>query len=257
MTRAAPGFKDYFSEDAAAYAAFRPGYPPAMFAWLATLPNARGAAWDAGTGSGQAAIALAEYFERVEATDLSGRQIDHAMPHPRVTYRSAPATESGLSAGEVDLVTAAQALHWFDHEAFFREVHRVLAPGGAIAVWCYQLTRITPAIDRVVKRLYGEVLDRWWARERRLVEEGYRSIPFPFRELSAPDFAMTAQWTLPTFVGYLSTWSAVRRCRAETGIDPIEAVAGDLAAAWGDADLERTITWPLAIRAGVPSSPKR
>ena len=131
-------FKDYFSDAAASYATFRPRYPAALFDFVATLPIRRGTVWDCATGNGQAAIPLAEHFDRVIATDASADQIAHAEPHPRVSYRVALADASGLEvASSVDLVTVAQALHWFPLDRFFGEVRRVLVPDGVLAVWCY------------------------------------------------------------------------------------------------------------------------
>ncbi|HEX6397189.1 MAG TPA: class I SAM-dependent methyltransferase, partial [Steroidobacteraceae bacterium] len=128
-----------FTTVAREYANFRPGYPPKLFAWLARVAPARDAVWDCGCGSGQASVALAEYFERVHATDVAPQQIAAAKPHPHVTYAVAPAERSGLPAASVDLVTVAQALHWFDFDRFYAEVRRVCRPGGLLAVWAYEL----------------------------------------------------------------------------------------------------------------------
>jgi len=243
-------FRDYFSDEAAGYAAWRPGYPTALFAWLATLPGGTRLAWDAGTGNGQAARGLAKYFDRVLATDASANQLRQAASHPKVEYRCAVAVDSGLPAASADLVTVAQALHWFDRPAFFEEVARVLAPEGAVAVWCYGLPRITAPVDSVIEHLYKERLGRWWDLDRRLVEDGYRTIAFPFRELEGPTFTMEASWTLAHLAGFLRSWSAVRRCHRETGEDPLRDVDGPLRTAWGDPAQARVIRWPLAVRAG-------
>src|SRR5205823_14795537 len=115
------------------YRRFRPTYPPRLFEVLADWSPALRLAWDCGTGNGQAALALAEWFERVIATDRSPEQIAQATPHPGIDYRVAPAEDSGLADSSVDLVTVAQAVHWFDLHRFYAEVRRVARPRALIA----------------------------------------------------------------------------------------------------------------------------
>jgi SAM-dependent methyltransferase len=246
------GFKDHFSGHAGAYSRHRPTYPAALFAYLASLPPSRQRAWDCATGNGQAATGLARHFDSVIATDASAEQIRHASPHERVEYRVAPAEDPGLEPGSIDLVTAAQAAHWFDPERFRREVERVLAPGGFVAVWCYGVFRISPAVDPVIDRLYSQIVGPWWPPERRLVDEGYRSLPFDFEERPAPAFAIEVEWTLEEVTGYIGTWSAVRRYAAGSGVDPITLVQTDLTRAWGDPDERLPIRWPIGLRVGRP-----
>ncbi len=243
-------FHDHFSDRASAYARFRPTYPPALFAWLAGLSPNRALAWDAGTGSGQAAVGLAEHFARVIATDPSSAQLAEARPHAAVEYRIGVEGRSGLEAATADLVTAAQALHWFDLEAFYREVARVIRPGGLLAVWCYGLHRVTPEIDRVFDRFYGQTLGPWWPAERAEVESGYRRLPFPFPEIAAPPFDMVAPLDLAGLLAYVGTWSAVRRKIAATGVDPIGELTHELPLTWGDPATVREVRWPLSVRAG-------
>ena len=245
-----PDFADHFSAVAAGYAASRPHYPDALFGWLASLAPSRTCAWDAGTGNGQAATALAGHFDHVVATDASAEQITAAVPHPRVEYRVATAERSGLASGSLDLVTVAQALHWFDVSAFNVEVTRVLRPGGVLAVWTYALPVLgDAALDAELGRLHDSVR-AWWPAERRLVETGYRTLPFPFPELAVPQFDMTAQWDLDRLLSYVRTWSAVTRRRNATGADPLAAAAGALSLAWGRAAEVRTVRWPLSLRVG-------
>lgn len=241
---------DYFSDRSDAYARYRPRYPDALFAWLASLPAGRERAWDCATGSGQAALALAPYFGEVVATDLSGAQIARAPAHPRVRYAEAPAEASGLPDASVDLVTVAQALHWLDFDAFFAEVRRVAKPGAILAAWAYGLQEIDPPVDAVLRRFYFEVVGSFWPPERRYVENGYATIPFPFPEIAAPLFAMEADWDLPHLVGYLRTWSAAREYERWHRRDPVAEVEPDLAGAWGDASKPKRVRWPLHLRVG-------
>jgi len=243
-------FKDHFSDQAADYARYRPDYPHELFVYLGSLVLARECAWDCGTGSGQAAVALAEFFDRVVATDASEKQILSATKSPRVEYRIAPAENSGLSFQSLDLIAVAQALHWFDLDAFYMEAKRVLKPDGILAVWCYGLLEIGPEIDAIINRFYREIVGPYWPPERKIIESRYQTIPFPFAELQPPQFTMETHWSLAQLVGYLRTWSATRAFIVATRTDPIEEIISDLSTAWEKQDRERLISWPLSIRAG-------
>ena len=244
-------FKDHFSEGSANYAHYRPGYPNTLFEYLATLTTYHTVAWDCATGSGQAALQLARHFEQVVATDASRRQIEAATASEKIVYRVAPAEQTDLDSDSIDLVTVAQALHWFDLERFYAEVKRVLNRQGVIAVWTYNLCRISPTIDEQVDQLYHDTLNNYWPDERRLVENGYTDMPFPFvTQPAIPEFAMSAHWTLPRLLGYLRTWSAVRRYSDATGNDPVAPLAKQIEQVWGNPEQARAVAWPLSIRIG-------
>lgn len=244
-------FNDHFSAMAGDYARYRPTYPSALFSYLAEVAPARERVWDCGAGSGQASCALAEYFEQVIATDASAEQIAAAMPHPRIDYRVAPAEASGLDEASVDLVTVAQALHWFDLEPFYCEVRRVLRPGGALAVWSYGIMQVEgDAVDALLLRFYRETVGPYWPPERRLVEQRYEGVPFPFDELSPPVFEIGRDLTFAQLCGYLRSWSATGRFVAEKGVDPVVTLEAELLPLWGAAARPRRITWPLTLRVG-------
>ena len=242
-------FKDHFSTVADDYARFRPGYPPALFDALATLAPARNLAWDCATGNGQAALPLAERFARVVATDLSGAQLEQAIPHPRIEYRQAGAEASGLESGSVDLVTVAQAAHWFDFEPFYREVRRVLAPRGVVALWTYHHLDTDREVLEVLLR-FRERVQADWPPERRWVEELYRTLPFPFAELEVGPFVFAEDWVAERVLGYLGTWSATSAFRRRTGEDAVAALRPELLAAWGDPRRPRRLRWPIHLRVG-------
>lgn len=245
------GFNDHFTAVAAQYADYRPGYPPALFDWLASECAEHVLAWDCGTGSGQAATLLAAHFQHVIATDASAAQIAQAVRHPRIDYRVARAEDSGLDAQCVDLVVVAQALHWFDLERFYAETARVLKPGGLIAAWTYGALELDSAeLNAIAGHLYGVELGPYWPPQRKLVEQGYRDLDFPFRRITAPAFSMRADWTLQQLLGYFRSWSATSRFIKTQGVDPIDAVDARLREHWDDAERRRTVTWPLAILAG-------
>ncbi len=241
--------KDLFSQHAADYAKYRPNYPAGLFEHLASLVPLRGRAWDCATGNGQAAVGLAAHFEEVVATDASVQQLAQAAPHPRVSYRVALAENSGLESGSVDLVTVAQALHWFDLPQFYREARRVArGPGAMLAVWCYALAEIEHGVDAVVRRYYDEVVGEYWEPERRLVELGYQTIAWTFAAVPTPQFEMQVEWNLARLTCYLNTWSATQAAAHAMARNPLDAIAHDLARAWGDPGQPRRVRWPLFLR---------
>lgn len=242
-------FKDLFSAKAGEYARFRPRYPADLYAWVAAQPRERRLAVDVGTGNGQAAVELARHFERVVGVDPSAEQLANATPAANVTYRVGGAEATGVEPGSsADLLTAAQAFHWFKQEAFFAEVRRVVRPGGCLAVWCYGLTAISREVDAAVHELYEDRLGPYWEPERRLVEQGYRLERFPFEEIAAPSFEMRLDWTIEQLIGYLGTWSPLKRYREARGADALAESLPRLRAAWGEAET-RAVTWPISVRA--------
>ncbi len=246
-------FTDHFAQVASHYAAHRPTYPPALFDWLADQVPARELAWDCATGTGQAACELARRFNRVVATDASAAQIAVATPCPAVEYRTAPAEQSGLGDASVDLITVAQALHWFDLDAFYYEVRRVLKPGGLLAVWTYGVFGTEggaggEAVQKLLHSFYYDTVRPYWPPERRHVENGYADLAFPFEPVTAPAFSMAVEWRLADLVGYLRSWSATARFREAKGTDPVLLLEQQLSGLWGEG--QRRILWPLSIRAG-------
>jgi SAM-dependent methyltransferase len=243
-------FEDHFSRGAEEYARFRPSYPTELFELLASIAPARGLAWDCGTGNGQAALSLAAHFDRVVATDASADQIAHAFPHARVEYRVEPSEAVSLPAESTDLVSVAVAVHWFDLERFYAEVRRVLRPGGIIAVWTYHLPSIELGIDRVIESYYADILSGCWPEKISYLHERYRTLPFPFDEMSVPEYRMSSDWDLERLGGFLNSWSATRRYQEVHGSNPMALIWDELSALWGAPDALRTISWPLHIRVG-------
>lgn len=243
-------FADHFSSGSADYARFRPDYPSALFEWLATTVRQRDLAWDCATGNGQAAVGLAAHFRQVIATDGSAPQLTAAARNPRVGYAAAVAEHAPLGDHSVDLVTVAQALHWFDLREFYGEVIRVARPRAVLAVWSYGHTSVAPAIDRIIGAFYRDTIGRYWPPERRHVENGYRDLAFPFAPITAPRFDMVRSWSAAELLGYIGTWSAVQRYRKANGEDGVMAFAEKLTRAWGDPTTRREVRWPLTLRVG-------
>ncbi|MDQ2691129.1 MAG: class I SAM-dependent methyltransferase [Chloroflexota bacterium] len=243
-------FEDHFSKHSEQYAQYRPKYPEEVYAYLASLAPTRSLAWDCGTGNGQAAVGLARYFDRVYATDASADQIAAAYSHEKVDYHVESAEHVSLADSSVDLVTVAVALHWFQFDEFYREVKRVLKPRGILAAWTYHLPEISTEIDPLLERYYREILNGYWPERIQYLEERYKTIPFPFEDIVSPSFVMTTNWTLTQLAGFLDSWSATQRYKAQKGDHPLERIWEKLCTVWGDEDQRRPTRWQLHFRIG-------
>lgn len=243
------GFADHFGPSSALYCEARPGYPPALFHFIAIIAPHTRLAWDCATGSGQAANGLAGRFTKVLATDPSDAMIAAAAPHPRVRY-AVTAYDTGLEAGTVGAVTVAQALHWLDLDGFLREARRVLVPDGLLAAWCYSLPRVVPEVDDVTDHFYRVTLGSYWPPERRHVENGYQSIALPIDEYAVPPFEMVEDWVCDGYLAYVRSWSAVARCIEARGPEPVATFERALREAWGNPARTRRVRWPMHFRVG-------
>jgi SAM-dependent methyltransferase len=243
-------FRDYFSTQAKEYAQHRPSYPDAMFDYLASLAPSKETAWDCGTGNGQAALALATKFQQIIATDASTTQIENAFPHERISYRVEPSEKTTIPSNSVDLITVGTAVHWFDFDPFYAEVRRVGKPGGILAVWTYSFPIIEPGIDRWLQHFYWETLAGFWPERIHYLEERYETLPFPFEEFQPPEFEMEATWSVDDLIGFLGSWSAVRKLIQAQGEVAFEGPLKELKRIWGKETKERAIRWPLYFRIG-------
>ena len=245
-------FKDYFSGASEAYAQYRPDYPNELFTYLASLTQKHETAWDCATGTGQTAKNLSTLYETVIATDASQTQITQAKrllsKTNNISFKVTRAEDTKIAGNSIDLLTVSQAMHWFDLKTFSAEVDRVLRPGGVLAVWAYDLMTITPSIDKVVSHLYGTVLDGYWPLERKMIENGYRDIVFPLKQIRPPTFKMQHDWDLPQLLNYLQTWSSVRKQLSTTGGALVETEFNNISKLWGATKDQRTIEWPLVLK---------
>lgn len=242
--------RNWFDLGGKAYARFRPEYPVELAVFLASVVPDAGLAVDAGCGNGQLTCLLADHFQAVVGIDPSADQIAHAVPHRRIRYHCAPAERLPLADGSASLIAAAQAAHWFDLPAFYKEACRVASPAGILALISYGVLRLEPALDDRFQRFYRDGMGPYWPPERKLVDTGYATLAFPFEELSVPAMEIRLDWSLSAFLGYLSTWSAVR-CACEAGReDLLLDFADDMAGVWGDEALLRSVSWPINMRIG-------
>ena len=241
---------DHFSKQASDYSLYRPHYPEELFKYLASLTPEHELAWDCATGNGQAAIALSTFYKNVEATDASEKQIEQATPHNNIRYQVSEASQTPFANNSFDLITVAQALHWFDMDKFYKEVNRVAKPNGIFAAWCYSLFSINDELDPIIHHFYHETIGPYWPKERNYIDNKYETIPFPFESISTPGFSLTSQWNLQQVMGYMSTWSAVRYYREQQQIDPIPSLHQQLKQHWQDETIVKEIRWPIYLKVG-------
>jgi SAM-dependent methyltransferase len=239
-----------FAIDSNRYAQFRPRYPDELFAFLAAQCSEHDYAWDCATGNGQAAVALTPFFSRIEATDISQEQIQNNIPHPQVRYSVAPAETTEFADNSFDLITAAQSVHWFDLPQFFHEVSRVLKPEGVLAIFGYSSLEAEPQIDRILAANLYPLIEPYWSSGNRLLMNNYGGVILPFPEIPIPrNFKIEMTWDLSHFLGYLSTWSAVKRYTEENGVDPVIQLGEVLSPAWGDPHIPRRFFIPVVVKA--------
>lgn len=242
-------YQHLFDPQAANYVRYRPGYPAELFEFLNSITPDHRLAWDVGTGSGQAATQLAEFFNAVLATDSSEAQVSQAKPNEKITFLALPAEDSQLADASCDLVTAANAVHWFDLDAFYNEVNRVLKPQGVIAVWGYGWLIGPDYMKDVLEAFYDHVRP-YWPEPTKYVQEKYRNLPFPFAEIEKPTLSLEETWSVERMLGFYSSWSASEICRTTTGVSPIIKLAEDLKAVAPDELSTHKISLPLYMRVG-------
>jgi SAM-dependent methyltransferase len=250
MTTESTPTRNWFDQGGQAYARFRPECPAQLAAFLAAQAADPRLAVDVGCGNGQLTQLLAPWFDKVVGLDPSAEQIANAVAEGAVSYECAPAERLPIADRSASLITAAQAAHWFDLPAFYREVRRIGIPGAVVALISYGVLTLDSTLDARFQAFYAEEIGPYWPPERKLVDTGYASIDFPFEELAAPSLEIRLEWTLPEFLGYVSTWSAVRSAREAGRDDLLGAFADDMAAAWGDPQRRHVIVWPVSMRLG-------
>jgi ubiquinone/menaquinone biosynthesis C-methylase UbiE len=241
--------KDNFSDNADQYARFRPDYPEALIHYILQQTAAHQTAWDCGTGNGQLAKKLSPHFATVYATDISAEQLANAATAENIIYQLSPAEQTDFSDKQFDLITVAQAVHWFQFDHFYQEVYRTLKDGGLVVIAGYSLLRVSPEIDRVLLHFYKDIVGPYWDEERKYIDDQYLTIPFPFQDIAAPELEQQYLWTFEQLIGYLCTWSAVKHFIKEEGSDPVLVIADALKTAWG-MDERREVAFPTLIRAG-------
>lgn len=241
--------KDNFSQQSSLYAQYRPDYPPEIFDYIISFIKNKNTAWDCGTGNGQSAVALSKHFKKVIATDISAKQLQNAEQAENIFYSVQPAEQTNIEKNSVDLITVAQAAHWFDFDKFYTEVKKVATSNAFIAVWCYSLLRINKEVDDIIDQYHFTTLKKYWDAERKYVDDGYTTIPFPFEKISTPNFAIEKCWDLEKLEGYLNTWSALQKYIAANNSNPVPELIQNIKPHWGVAAKQK-ITFPIHLLLG-------
>jgi ubiquinone/menaquinone biosynthesis C-methylase UbiE len=242
--------KDNFSTQSALYAQYRPSYPPILFEYLVSIVSNKNTAWDCGTGNGQSAAALSKYFKKIIAADISSKQIDNAEKAPNIFYSVQPSEHTNIESNSVDLVTVAQAIHWFNFEKFYTEVKRVATQHAFIAVWAYSLLKIDETIDQLIRDHHFNFLGSYWDTERKYVDDEYKSIPFPFEKINTPQFFIEKYWSLEELEGYLNTWSALQKFIGIKNYNPVPSLINSIKSHWV-AEEKRKIIFPIHLLLGA------
>ena len=247
-------YKEHFNNQSHDYLNFRPDYPAPLYDYLTSLLNNHDLVWDVGTGNGQAAKSLSDHFKKVIASDCSQSQLDVAYQSDNIEYYCWPADQTALHDHSTDLITVAQALHWFDLDRFYQEVRRVCKPTGLLAVWCYSLATLDLNVNHLIKHLYTDILGDYWPDLRRFLDQEYKTIPFPFKKKLTPRFIIERQFNLEQLLGYLNTWSAVKEyAYRNQKVNPISFIEKELSESWGDPTNVHRISWPIHLLVGSMS----
>lgn len=244
-------YSDLFSKQSEDYKKYRPSYPMDLIEFIVNLCVEKNIAWDCGTGNGQCAWHLADFFETVIASDPSESQIANAFKHPKINYRIEKAERSTLNSESVDLVTAAQSVHWFHLDSFYAEIKRVLKPGGVVAFWCYGLPSCCKNIDEVIHFYHDHTVGKFWQDENRLIDKKYATIPFPFNEVKSPVFTIRKEMDLENVRGWLKTWSATQKFADHFHHDPVPDVIKMLEPKWSNPSQTKLFEWKIHMRVGI------
>lgn len=238
-----------FSKQADLYARYRPDYPRELYDYIFSHLENKETAWDCATGSGQVATILANHFDKVYASDISGEQMEHAPRKPNIEYFRVPAEDTGFPSGIFDLITVAQAIHWFNFDKFYSEVNRTAGEESLLAVVGYGILNVDPEIDKLIHRFYDEMFSHYFGKCRKYLDDRYRTIPFPFDEIPSPEFAKELEWSLEDLEGFLNSWSPVQQYKNDHETNPVDPFLMELRSVWKPGE-SRTVTFPVFLRLG-------
>lgn len=242
--------KELFSAHSNVYAKYRPSYPPELFNYILGFVKEKACAWDCATGNGQAAKAIADHFQHVDATDISEAQLQNAVQKSNIRYQVSSAEHTPFASNSFDLITIATAYHWLNWSQFYDEATRVGKPECVVAAWAYHLLFCDDeAINQIIQHFYYDTVKPYWDYERKYVDESYKTVAFDFSPLPSKDFDLALSWSKESFLGYLSTWSAVQNYARQNGTSPMKLIEEELRNIWKEAE-EKDFHFPLFLRIG-------
>ena len=242
--------KDLFSNQSNTYAKYRPTYPAELYKYILQFVEERRLAWDCATGNGQAAVALADYFEKVIATDISEAQIKNAVQKENIEYSVVPAEETSFENNSFDLITVAQAYHWINWKKFHGEAKRTGKSNAVVAIWSYNLLQSDDEnLNALFRHFYKDITGSYWDHERRHIDDNYANVDFDFAELPSKSFTTEVLWTKEQLLGFFQSWSAVQHYIKTNGSSPLDLIQMDLDAIWNEKETTR-IYFPIFLRMG-------
>jgi SAM-dependent methyltransferase len=247
-----PSFpKDNFSQQSDLYAKYRPHYSKDLYGFIFQFVKEKHRALDCGTGNGQAAAVLSEYFERVDAIDISEKQLSNAVKKPNIFYQACNAEQTPFEDNSFDLITCATAIHWFHFDRFFDEIKRVAKNKAVFACWAYDLVKTdNEEINKFIRHFYTVTVKQYWDAERGYVDTRYKTIPFPFKEIVNPGFSTVLNWNTEILEGYLNTWSAVQHYMKKNNSNPVDEIIKKIKDKTGNNSLIKA-TFPVFMRTGI------
>lgn len=242
--------QDNFSKQSSFYKKYRPNYPIELINDILHITCEMDSCWDCGTGNGQVAVELSHHFENVFATDVSENQIANAVKKENITYGVERSEDTSFIDNQFDLITVAQALHWFDFKSFNKEINRVCKNGAIVAVWGYGLLRIEESIDLLLDSFYTDIIGPYWNKERKYVDDEYASIPLDFKEINLKkDYLIKTYWTIGDLEGYLNSWSSVQNYITKNKQSPVDQIIESISVYW-DNQTTKEINFPIFTRIG-------
>lgn len=243
--------KNNFSNQADLYARFRPNYPAELYEYILGEVKHKRIAWDCATGNGQVAVELARQFSQVEATDISQKQLNHAVPATNINYQASLAESTPFPDNHFDLITVGQAVHWFNFDEFYKEVNRVAKPMAVIAIWGYGLIQAEETINNVILDYYSHEIRPYWDIERKHVDNRYTDIPFPFSNIQEQSYKMQKKWTITQLDGYLNTWSAIQNFIKQEGYNPVTHFIEKIKPLWPKENQTIEFIFPVFLKCGT------
>lgn len=247
------------SEHSRLYQKYRPTYPPSLYQFFAdvcrTGTGTLESAVDVGCGTGLSTRPLCEYFHHVTGIDISETQINMARAAHAQSNLSFVVSEAErltvMPDDSTDLVTVAQAIHWINQEPFYRELDRILKPGGSLIVYGYgNCVLDNDKGNQVIDKFYRQDLLGFWDSRRRHIDNLCQEICLPFPGWTRnSDFVIQYRWTAAEVVGYLSTWSAWQSyLKQNPESDLLMGIQQQLEEIYQDQKV--TITWPVFLLLG-------
>lgn len=240
-----------FASEGASYAVGRPIYPDSLYSWIADQSGQRKLVWDCGAGSGQASHGLARHFDRVIATDSSLEQLNHAQSHPRISFLHCSAEMPDDAVRGFNAVCGACAVHWFDLEAFYKNVRRLASRNAVIAVWTYEWPWTDSSeVNEELAFIKDKMLDDYWPVQSSLYLNHYKDLTFPFQQITPPTFHCSVGSSLDDLCRFIFTWSPIKRYIAANGFASLDRIRSRLETAWLAHPPDGQLTLPLYMKVG-------